>query len=371
MMRFRGTTILLVVVGLLLIYNFVRVLLNSPEEKWSIIDLSNQDGEVAEVANKNVHYFTTKASKLQIRKMGYKYEKRLPKVLGIGVKKCGTTALMRFLDLHPDIVLPNNPELHFFDTSDYKKGTEFYRSKMPYTAPHEITMEKSPRYFVLRDVPLNVKRMNPNMKLILVVCDPIKRAYSDFNFESHRTMKSLLRIQKNIPAPSNFDDFVKDVLKYIKENERVLRRYFPSIEEQILNSWSTSRYYLTILNTGIYSVYLKNWLKYFPLEQIHIINGEDLLTDPVKVVQDTQKFLGLEIKVDERDIVFDKAKGYHCIRVHRKDNAVQCLADTKGTTRNKTISGMMSKETLNSLKKFYNKYNEELFEIINKRFNWT
>ncbi|KAG8186067.1 hypothetical protein JTE90_005420 [Oedothorax gibbosus] len=51
--------------------------------------------------------------------------KRLPQALIIGVKKCGTRALLEFLRVHPDI-RASGPETHFFDRH-YERGLEWYR----------------------------------------------------------------------------------------------------------------------------------------------------------------------------------------------------------------------------------------------------
>ncbi|GFS30049.1 heparan sulfate glucosamine 3-O-sulfotransferase 2 [Nephila pilipes] len=51
--------------------------------------------------------------------------KRLPQALIIGVKKCGTRALLEFLRVHPDI-RASGPETHFFDRH-YQRGLEWYR----------------------------------------------------------------------------------------------------------------------------------------------------------------------------------------------------------------------------------------------------
>jgi [heparan sulfate]-glucosamine 3-sulfotransferase 5 len=55
---------------------------------------------------------------------------------------------------------------------------------MPFTTPGQLTIEKSPAYFVSKLVPQRVYAMNPHMKLILVVRNPIIRAISgkSFNF---------------------------------------------------------------------------------------------------------------------------------------------------------------------------------------------
>lgn len=94
-------------------------------------------------------------------------QRKLPDLLIIGVKKCGTRALLEFLRLHPDVRAASN-EIHFFDRH-YSFGLNWYRKKMPPTVSGQLTMEKTPSYFVTSTVPARVHRMNPNMKLLLVV----------------------------------------------------------------------------------------------------------------------------------------------------------------------------------------------------------
>jgi hypothetical protein len=49
---------------------------------------------------------------------------------------------------------------------------------MPFTTKDQLTIEKSPAYFISRQVPERVHALNPHMKLILVVRNPITRAIS-------------------------------------------------------------------------------------------------------------------------------------------------------------------------------------------------
>ncbi|KAF7388905.1 hypothetical protein HZH66_010042 [Vespula vulgaris] len=74
--------------------------------------------------------------------------RHLPQAIIIGVRKCGTRALLEMLYLHPQIQKASG-EVHFFDRDDnYGKGLEWYRRKMPYSFKGQITIEKSPSYFV-------------------------------------------------------------------------------------------------------------------------------------------------------------------------------------------------------------------------------
>lgn len=97
-----------------------------------------------------------------LKQQGLKPNRHLPEALIIGVKKSGTRALLEFIRLHPD-VRAAGCEVHFFDRH-YMKGLLWYRHHMPATIEGQITMEKSPSYFVTKEVPQRVYHMNPGTK---------------------------------------------------------------------------------------------------------------------------------------------------------------------------------------------------------------
>ena len=79
--------------------------------------------------------------------------RRLPQALIIGVPKAGTRALLTFLDLHP-LIKSAGPEPHFFDeNSNYVRGFEWYRALMPPSRSDQITIEKTPGYFISEKYP--------------------------------------------------------------------------------------------------------------------------------------------------------------------------------------------------------------------------
>lgn len=97
-----------------------------------------------------------------LRQQGVRPNRHLPDALIIGVKKSGTRALLEFIRLHPD-VRAAGCEVHFFDRH-YAKGLHWYRNHMPSTIDGQITMEKTPSYFVTKEVPQRVHHMNPGTK---------------------------------------------------------------------------------------------------------------------------------------------------------------------------------------------------------------
>lgn len=60
------------------------------------------------------------------------------------------------------------------------QGLSWYRTHMPPTIDGQLTMEKTPSYFVTREVPARVHRMNAAVRLLVVVRDPVTRAISDY-----------------------------------------------------------------------------------------------------------------------------------------------------------------------------------------------
>ena len=55
-----------------------------------------------------------------------------------------------------------------------------FRSQLPTSLEGQLTIEKTPAYLVCQEVPERVKETVPNVKLLLVVRNPVTRAISDY-----------------------------------------------------------------------------------------------------------------------------------------------------------------------------------------------
>uniref|UniRef100_A0A7E4ZZL0 Sulfotransfer_1 domain-containing protein n=1 Tax=Panagrellus redivivus TaxID=6233 RepID=A0A7E4ZZL0_PANRE len=261
--------------------------------------------------------------------------KRFPDAIIIGVKKCGTRALLEFLKLNSRIKAPG-PEVHFFD-KHYDLGYDWYREQMPVTNATDITIEKSPAYFIGKSVPERVYKMNPKMKLIVVVRNPVTRAISDYTQAATRKKRSLFT--------SKFEELVS-----------CFNESHPSCQAGVNASWGAVR-------IGIYHRYLHRWLEYFPLHQMQFVDGERLITEPASQIRPVEKFLGLSPVVKKRDFIFDSVKKFPCIK--KFNGTVHCLGKSKGRPHPK-----VSPATMRKLSDFYRTENEKFFNMINRRFNW-
>lgn len=146
--------------------------------------------EMAEDETRSTHQANQTSMTSSVASSGV--SRRLPRLLIIGVRKGGTRALLEMLNLHPNIAMVP-VEVHYFDKiENYQRGLEWYRSQMPLSTDSQLTVEKSPSYYVTPEVPERVWAMNPHVQLVLIVRDPVTRLLSDFaQIEASRAAQGL------------------------------------------------------------------------------------------------------------------------------------------------------------------------------------
>ncbi|XP_051569775.1 heparan sulfate glucosamine 3-O-sulfotransferase 4-like [Myxocyprinus asiaticus] len=256
-------------------------------------------------------------------------EKKLPQAIIIGVKKGGTRALLEALRVHPDVRAVGN-EPHFFDRN-YEKGLDWYRELMPSTLEGQITMEKTPSYFVTNSAPKRIHSMARDIKLIIVVRNPVTRAISDYT--------QTLSKRPEIPT--------FEVLAFKNRTLGLIDA-----------SWSA-------LRIGIYALHLESWMQYFPLSQMHFVSGERLIVDPAGEMAKVQDFLGLKGIVTDKHFYFNKTKGFPCLKKPEDSSTPRCLGKSKGRTHPK-----IDPDVIRRLHKFYKPFNMMFYQMTGQNFQW-
>nr|CAB3254151.1 heparan sulfate glucosamine 3-O-sulfotransferase 3B1-like [Phallusia mammillata] len=296
--------------------------------------------------------------------------KRLPHIIGIGSKKCGTGAFRHFLRFHSKVQV-SLCEPHFFDDS-YNKGTEYYKSLLPWSNTSEYTFEKTPKYIVTGGVPKRIistyeKEGLPTPKFVLVVCDPVQRAFSDFSKAKRNTGYKTGVVGQF----QNFEEYVEYALNKI-------RTLAPPVTEGVHAFYShmkelESKIELRFLTRGIYSYFLENWYQYFPRKDFVIVDGDRLLTEPGEVMVKAQEQLGLEVEIGPENFIFNREKGFYCIKYNNTNTS--CLSPAKGRTRtvkNGTVlQPKLSKETRRRLDEFYRPFLERFTHVTSAKANWV
>ena len=104
----------------------------------------------------------------------------LPTFIGIGAQKAGSTWLHQLLSSHPDIYMPHSrKEVHYFDWH-YHKGLEWYQDFFADAASAKALGEISPDYLHEPQVPQRMVELLPRAKLIVILRNPVDRAYSHY-----------------------------------------------------------------------------------------------------------------------------------------------------------------------------------------------
>jgi hypothetical protein len=164
---------------------------------------------------------------------------RLPDCLICGAQKGGTRALISYLSQHPKIFTYPH-ELNFF-SMQYNKGINWYSKKFRKAKPNQLIIEKSPQYMYFYEAPRRIKEKLPDVKLIFILRDPVKRAYS------HYWMNVLKGKEKK--------DF-SEVIRYsIRQPEPCIHNY---------------------ISRGFYDEQLERYKKLFDKSQMLILQSYDL-----------------------------------------------------------------------------------------------
>lgn len=207
----------------------------------------------------------------------------LPAFMIIGAQKAGTTSLASYLAAHPNVVSPSFKEIHFFDLN-YLKGESWYRSHFPIGARRRISVfgrasrlraiDATPYYLLHPDAPRRVSQMLPDIKIVILLRDPVYRAYSHYHHEV-RLGTEHLTFEEAIKAESE---------RTAEDLERLCAQpSYPGFNYQ----------HFSYLQRGIYSEQIYRWLRYFRREQFLILSSELFFKDPGATYRRVLKFIGV------------------------------------------------------------------------------
>lgn len=221
--------------------------------------------------SKYKNFFNTKKSFIQ-KKNNFIYifpETRIVEFIIIGAQRSGTTSLSLNLAKHPEIYINNNKdpaisEVHFYDLN-WKKGIQWYKKQFNYK--YKLVGEKTPSLINLPYTFPLIQSVNPYVKLILVLRNPIYRAYSAWKLN-----------RKNKTETRTFIDAINHELRH---------------KTNIPNTFYTiSKKYL---QRGLYSNYIKELYRWFPKQNIQILIMEDLSSNVQKEYNKIFRFLNVSV----------------------------------------------------------------------------
>ncbi|XP_049794710.1 bifunctional heparan sulfate N-deacetylase/N-sulfotransferase [Schistocerca nitens] len=263
---------------------------------------------------------------------------QLPRFLVIGPQKTGTTALYMFLSMHPDIS-SNFPspdtfeEIQFFNGKNYYRGLDWYMNffPVPKNGTAKYLFEKSATYFDGDLVPRRASALLPHAKLVTILISPAKRAYSWY--QHTRAHRDPVALNYSFHQVITASDTAPKPLRELRNR---------------------------CLNPGKYAQHLERWLTYYLPNQLHIIDGDQLRSDPVETMNDLQRFLKIQPAFNySQHLRYDPKKGFFC-QVINGDHT-KCLGRSKGRQY-----PPMEEKSYKLLQRYYLSHNTALVKLLKK-----
>jgi hypothetical protein len=256
----------------------------------------------------------------------------VPDYLVIGTKRGGTTSLQQYLTAHPDVLEPKAAKAsHYFDVN-HDKGWSWYRAHFPRqswmdnqrAAGRPVVVGEASPYYCFH--PLAVDRIAeqlPSVRMIIVLRDPVERAWSHYSYEVARGNEDL----------SFADAIDAEPARLAGVEERIRAGDIKDDRHWRLHSY---------LRRGHYEEQIGAVHRLFPAEQLHVVVSEELFARPLVVMNEVFDFLGVG-PVDGGQ--FDAA--------------------------NANRKSALEPELRERLATYYARHNQRLYEVLGRELPWT
>ncbi len=207
---------------------------------------------------------------LGLRRMLSAPLRSLPHFLIIGAMKSGTTSLYTYLIQHPQVVRGMRKEVHLFDNAP-RLGF-LYRAYFPLRMnlrDYKITGEATPRYITRIEYAQHAAKIVPSAKIIVLLRNPVERAYSHFKHAERIVGRAL-----------DFEEMVQQEIEALGQPDYDLPEY-----------WEAEAH---LVKRGLYAAQIRDWLQFFPRDQVLILQAEKLFDDPQTITAAVCTFLGID-----------------------------------------------------------------------------
>ena len=257
----------------------------------------------------------------------------LPDFSIIGAQKGGTTSLYYLITKHSDIAPARNKEIHYF-AKNYRFGEQWYRSNFPTnltknrfykkTGRKLLTVDATPGYIFHPMAPNRMKKILPNIKLIVILRNPIDRAYSHYHYNIRYGYDTLTSFENAIELSKK---------RCAREKEWIIRELDFDYNQYLKHAY---------LAKGIYADQLQNWFKYYNKKQFLFLTTEDFYKNTQHVLDQAFNFLGLNPSK------IGNLKKYNVGNYKEK----------------------MNEDTRKSLIEYFKPHNERLYKLLQRDFDW-
>ena len=254
-----------------------------------------------------------------------------PDFVIIGAQKAGTTSLYNFIIRHPTIAPASRKEIDYFSMR-YYLGELWYRSNFPTnlsrrrfykkTGQKLLSGEASPSYLFYPRVSSRMREDLPDAKLIVILRNPVDRAYSHYQ-HTLRQNNETLSFEKAIELEEK---------RCVGEREQMIKD-----PDFVSNDYRRYSY----LSIGVYADHLENWFKHYDRKRFLILTTEDLRKNPQQILK--QVFDFLEVPFVQVGNLTDENVGRY---------------------------KKMDEGTRESLVEYFKPHNDRLYKMLQRSFEW-
>ncbi|MGH9187538.1 MAG: sulfotransferase [Acidimicrobiales bacterium] len=209
------------------------------------------------------------------------YDAPRPSFLGIGAGKSGTTWIWEMLRRHPEVFLPDEKELHYFNDQAWEfdptpnpratEPPEWYLAHFREAAPSQVCGEFSTSYIWNPTAAARIHAFDPSIKIVVTLRDPVERLFSFYLFAMQRGLVGVDR----------------------------------SFEQTLAER-------PCLIGRTAYGACLSRYFHLFPQDQVHVIFHHDIRDQSERVLTHLERFIGVgpyvpqgveeEVNVTERPV---------------------------------------------------------------------
>ena len=207
-----------------------------------------------------------------------------PSFLICGGQRCGTTSLYRALAAHPLVLKAVlHKGVHYFDTS-YRRGhfplqRQADRVSEQYGAPAQ-TFESSPYYMYHPQAVARIAADLPDVRLVVLVRNPVERAYSQHHHE----------VARGFEQERDFGNALAlEAARLHRQEEKLARD--PEF-------YSFAHQHHAYRARGEYARYLGGMAQHVGRGRIHVVESERFFSHPEQVYDEVLHFLGLPTRLE-------------------------------------------------------------------------
>ena len=256
----------------------------------------------------------------------------LPNFLIAGFNRSGTHSLFEYMGQHPNILNASRREIHYF-TLSYWRGLNWYKSYFPTSIYRNFCEKKTQQKFLTGEAtphyvfhPLAMKRIKellPNVKLIVVLRNPVENAYSHFQHYKRGGIEK--------------DSFEEAIRTDAQRFEKITYLY----NNDLMKEHNLRDVKMPYVSYATYVIHIKRLLEIFPREQILFVKNTELNQNPQEVLDRIFEYLKLQ-KFTVKDLV----------------------------KRNVGKYVKINSETEKYLKDYFKPYNKQLEDLLDMKFRW-